>query len=163
MLGMARGVYREWLKRENLILIQGWKRNGLTDAQIAKNIGVSRPTFEVWRSKYPRIDEAVKIGKQQANFIVEGELFKRAVNGNVTAMIFWLKNNWRDKYNDSQLSTEERNLANQRARKLSAEADIEENKAQAIKDADTDDGVVIIDDIPKDDDDAGQSKPNQRD
>ena len=36
-------------------------------------------------------------------------------------MIFWLKNNWRDKYNDSELSPEERKLAVARMKKLEAE------------------------------------------
>ena len=47
-------------------------------------------------------------------------------------MIFWLKNNWRDKYNDSQLSVEERKLAQQRTKKLIADTKISEAKAKAL-------------------------------
>lgn len=86
---MAKGVYKEWLKPEKLVLLQGWKRNGLTDEEIAKNIGISRKTLSEWKSKYRNIGDALKIGKQQANFIVENKLFKRAKDGNVTAMIFF--------------------------------------------------------------------------
>lgn len=118
---MAKGQYKKWLKKENLVLIQGWKMNGLTDEQIAKNIGIAARTLERWKNKYSQISRALKIGHEQANFIVEGELFKKAMNGNTTAMIFWLKNNWRDKYNDSELSPEERKLAVARMKKLEAE------------------------------------------
>lgn len=118
---MAKGQYKKWLENDNLILLQGWKRNGLTDEQIAGNIGVTPRTLENWKKKYVQIFRALKVGKEQANFAVEGKLFQRAMSGNTTAMIFWLKNNWRDKYNDSELSPEERKLAVARMKKLEAE------------------------------------------
>ena len=118
---MAKGQYQKWLEDDNLILLQGWKRNGLTDEQIAHNIGVTPRTLENWKNKYVQIFRALKVGKEQANFAVEGKLFQRAMSGNTTAMIFWLKNNWRDKYNDSELSPEERKLAVARMKKLEAE------------------------------------------
>lgn len=118
---MAKGIYREWLEDDNLILLQGWKRNGLTDEQIAKNIGINVRTLDKWKAKYGRIGQALKIGHEQANYAVEGKLLKKALSGNTTAMIFWLKNNWRDKYNDSELSPEERKLAVARMKKLEAE------------------------------------------
>lgn len=118
---MAKGQYQKWLESENLVLLQGWKRNGLTDEQIAHNIGINVRTLDKWKSKYGRIGQALKVGHEQANYIIEGELFKKAMKGNTTAMIFWLKNNWRDKYNDSELSPEERKLAVARMKKLEAE------------------------------------------
>lgn len=118
---MAKGQYQKWLQDDNLILLQGWKRNGLTDEQIANNIGVTPRTLENWKKKYVQIFRALKVGKEQANFAVESKLFQRAMSGNTTAMIFWLKNNWRDKYNDSELSPEERKLAVARMKKLEAE------------------------------------------
>ena len=90
---MARGQYKKWLKQENLLLLQGWKRDGLTDEQIAHNIGIRRETLYDWIKKYPNISNALKMGKEQANFIIENALFKKAKNGHVTAQIFWLKNN----------------------------------------------------------------------
>lgn len=118
---MAKGIYKKWLEDDNLILLRGWKRNGLTDEQIAKNIGINVRTLDKWKAKYGRIGQALKIGHEQANYAVEGKLLKKALSGNTTAMIFWLKNNWRDKYNDSELSPEERKLAVARMKKLEAE------------------------------------------
>lgn len=118
---MAKGVYRKWLEPDSLIMIQGWKRNGLTDEQIAHNIGVRRETLYEWAKRFPNIRNALKTGKKQANFYVENKLYHKAMEGNLTAIIFWLKNNWRDKYNDSELSPEERKLAVARMKKLEAE------------------------------------------
>lgn len=56
-------------------------------------------------------------------------MLKKALSGNTTAMIFFLKNNWRDKYNDSQLSKEERELVLANIRKAKADARIKEAKA----------------------------------
>ena len=118
---MAKALYKEWLTEEKLTLLEGWKRNGLTDEQIAHNMGINVRTLWRWKAEHTQIRQALKIGKEVANFIVENQLFQKAINGNTTAMIFWLKNNWRDKYNDSQLSPEERKLAVVRMKKLEAE------------------------------------------
>lgn len=132
---MSKGIYQKWLEPENLLLLQGWKRDGLTDEQIAKKIGISPRTLERWKNNHSQICQVLKVGKEQANFIIENELFKKAKNGNVTAMIFYLKNNWRDKYNDSELSPEERKLAKARSRKVNAEADIAEYKAKVLEES----------------------------
>lgn len=150
LLDMAKGQYQKWLKQENLVLLQGWKRNGLTDEQIADNIDINVRTLGKWKVKYGQIGQALKIGKEQANYIVESKLHKKAVEGNITAIIFWLKNNWRDKYNDSQLSKEERELRKQQARKAKAEADIACYKADLLANPDSvKDKTIIVDDIPK--------------
>lgn len=130
---MAKGQYQKWLEDDNLILLQGWKRNGLTDEQIAKNIGINVRTLDKWKAKYGRIGQALKIGHEQANYAVEGKLLKKALSGNTTAMIFWLKNNWRDKYNDSELSPEERRLATARMKKLKADTRISNARAKALE------------------------------
>lgn len=137
-LTVAKGLYKEWLEEDKLILLQGWKRNGLTDEQIAHNMGISMYTLSRWKGKYKQIGQALKVGREVANFIIENKLFQKAIDGNTTAMIFWLKNNWRDKYNDSQLSPDELKLAKARSRKTNAEADIAEFKAQMLKDGGTD-------------------------
>lgn len=131
---MANGQYKKWLEPDNLVLLEGWKRNGLTDQQIADNIGINRRTLDKWKNKYGHIGHALKMGHEAANYAVEGKLFRKAIQGNTTAMIFWLKNNWRDKYNDSELSPEERKLAIARKRKLDADTRISEARAKALED-----------------------------
>lgn len=126
---MAKALYKEWLKPQALQRLEGWKRNGLTDEQIANNIGIRRETLWDWQKKHPNIANALKRGKEDVNFAVENALLRKALSGNTTAMIFFLKNNWRDKYNDSQLSKEERELVLANIRKAKADARIKEAKA----------------------------------
>ena len=130
----------EWEQPEKLLLIIGWKRNGLTDVEIAKNIGIGVRTLYDWRSKSPHIMQALKRGKETANFQVENALYKKAIEGNVTAMIFYLKNNYRDKYTDDAAGPR---LRKAQIRKANAEADIMEAKAKREVSGDGTDAVNV--------------------
>mgnify|MGYP003090869989 FL=1 len=124
---MAKGKYREWLEPEGLLKLEGWARDGLTDEQIANNIGIKRQSLYDWKKKYPDISDALKKGKEVVDRAVENALLKRAlgykytevtkelvdsemfvtkevvkeVQPDTTAQIFWLKNRrpdlWRDR------------------------------------------------------------------
>lgn len=98
---MAKGKYQEWLEPEGLLKIEGWARDGLTDEQIAQNMGINPTTLYEWKKKYPKISKSLKRSKDVADRQVENALFENAINGNITAQIFWLKNRkpgkWRDK------------------------------------------------------------------
>lgn len=149
---MSKGVYKEWLTLEKLSLLEGWKRNGLTDEQIAHNIGINVRTLDKWKVKYSQIGQSLKVGHEAANLIVERELFQKAVKGNTTAMIFWLKNNWRDKYNDSALSPEEREMMKARKESIIQDTRIKKLRADAIErleasENDAGDKTILIDDI----------------
>lgn len=117
----------DWLEKDKLILLEGWARDGLTDEQIAKNIGIATSTFYEWKKKEIEFSEALKKGKEVIDFEVENALLKKALgytitlnkqkvtkDGDVvditeevhvppdtTAQIFWLKNrkpnNWKDR------------------------------------------------------------------
>lgn len=81
---MAKGRYEKWRTKENLLLIEGWARDGLTDEQVARNIGISRQTLYVWCEKYSDISDALKKGKDVADREVENALYKRAVGYRTT-------------------------------------------------------------------------------
>ena len=81
---MAKGKYEQWLTKEGLLRIQGWARDGLTDEQIAKNMGISRSTLNAWREKYSDISDTLKEGKEVADRIVENALYKSAQGYMVT-------------------------------------------------------------------------------
>lgn len=99
---MAKGKYQKWLEEENLLLLEGWARDGLTDEQIAKNMGVSAKTLWEWKNKYSNICNALKKGKEVVDYQVENALLSSALEGNTTAQIFWLKNRRPDKWRDKQ-------------------------------------------------------------
>lgn len=102
-------------------LAEGWARDGLTDEQIAHNLGISKDTFYRYVKKYPDFYDSLKRGKGPVDFEVENALLKRALGGiyedsttedrlvegkkirlkkvvirsippDVVACIFWLKN-----------------------------------------------------------------------
>lgn len=115
----------KWIKEEGLLKIEGWARDGLTDEQIAQNMGISARTLYRWKKEKQQICNALSKGKEVVDRQVENSLLKRAlgyqydeitveggietkrvtkeVAPDVTAQIFWLKNRkpevWRDKQN----------------------------------------------------------------
>ena len=106
---MAKTTYTDWEAEEKILLLQGWARNGLTNEQIASNMDVAVSTLWEWRKKSTKISNALKIGMDEADIQVENALYKAALEGNTTAMIFWLKNRrskeWRDKI-QQEITTE---------------------------------------------------------
>lgn len=101
-----------------MVILEGWARDGMTDEQIAVNMGISARTLYRWKLQYCRICQALKKGKDVADREIENALFKRAkgydvtetkiktkngvviekteitkhIPGDTTAQIFWLKN-----------------------------------------------------------------------
>ena len=109
----------EWLTDDKLILLQGWARDGLTNEQIASNIGINVKTLYDWKNKHSNISNALKDGRDVVDYQVENALLLNALGGNVTAQIFWLKNRkkmqWREKVeysgDNSELTKVEQLLA----------------------------------------------------
>lgn len=127
---MAKGKYEYWLTPEGLLELEGWARDGLTDEQIAYNVGISRSTLNSWKDKYSNISDTLKRGKEVIDRQVENALLKRAlgyeytettreyipeldemkttkkvtkqVAPDTTAQIFWLKNRKPDKWRDKR-------------------------------------------------------------
>ncbi|AGO29600.1 TPA: helix-turn-helix domain-containing protein [Staphylococcus aureus] len=103
-------------------LVEGWKRDGLTDEQIARNLGVSKHTLIKWKKNIPDFLDAIKKGKEVSDYELENALHKRAVgyyyeeetvtnkgevvkikkyeHANPTSLIFALKNRLPHKYRD---------------------------------------------------------------
>lgn len=106
----AKGKYEYWLTKEGQIRLWGWSIDGLTDADIAKNAGISLPTLYEWKKKYPEISNALKESKEVADRAVENALFNRAIAGENAAMFFWLKNRkrneWRERIENSIVTEE---------------------------------------------------------
>lgn len=76
---MAKGKYEYWLTEDGLLLLQAWARDGLTDEQIAKNIGINVKTLWTWKNTYDPICKALKKGKEVVDIEVENALFKKAL------------------------------------------------------------------------------------
>lgn len=122
----------DWLSGDNLILIKGWARDGLTDEQIAHNIGIAKSTLYEWKKKYKDFSDTLKESKEVVDRQVENALLKRAlgydydeeksvtiqksdgsfeerferitkhVSPDTTAQIFWLKNRKPEEWRDKR-------------------------------------------------------------
>ena len=140
MITIAKSKYETEVK-PRLVEIEAWKRDGLTDEQIFKNLGISRDTFYKYKEKYTDFSDALKKGKEVADIEVENALFKRAIGykykevikevkeidgkkstyvkevikempGDVGAQIFWLKNRKSSKWKDKQdIDIEDNNVS----------------------------------------------------
>lgn len=75
---MAKGKYEKWLEPDGLLLLGAWARDGLTDEQIAKNMGICRDTLIQWKKRFPDISDTLKKGKDVVDVEVENSLLKRA-------------------------------------------------------------------------------------
>lgn len=65
--------------QEKLILIEAWCRDGLTEEQIAKNLGIGVSTLSKYKVEHIEIVEALKRGKEVIDYQVENQLLKRAM------------------------------------------------------------------------------------
>lgn len=65
--------------KDKLICVEGWARSGLTEKQIAKNLGVAYSTFKEYKKKYSALSAVLKKGKEVVDFEVEGALIRRAL------------------------------------------------------------------------------------
>lgn len=76
---MAKGKYEYWLSADGLLLLRAWARDGLTDDQIADNIGIARSTLSEWKNRFPDISDALKKGKEVVDIQVENALLQKAL------------------------------------------------------------------------------------
>lgn len=81
-----KGKYKKWLEKESLILVEGWRRDGLSDHQVAKNMGINRSTLYGWLNKYEDLSNAYKKGSEVATYEVENALYKSSIGYYVEEM-----------------------------------------------------------------------------
>ncbi len=76
---MAKSTVAEWEEPDKLLLLEAWARNGLTDEQIAGNMGINVRTLYNWKKKSVRIFQSLKVNKELADIEVENALRKKAL------------------------------------------------------------------------------------
>lgn len=73
---MKAGRSKKYKGAETNKLAEKYARQGLTDKDIYKKLGVSSATFYQWRNDYPEFTEALKRGKKIPDIKVENALYK---------------------------------------------------------------------------------------
>ena len=123
------GRKTDYDQKRHPVLANALARNGYTEEQMAKFLGISNATFATWKKRHPEFLEALKTSKDEVDFQVENSLLKRAlgfeyeeteitggkdgkpvkvkktkkvVAPDTTACIFWLKNRQKERWRDVQ-------------------------------------------------------------
>lgn len=79
MAGGRKKLWDELKMSSRLNLIEHWARNGMIEADMMKNLGVSKDTFYLWKKEKPEFYDALQRGKEVADALVESALFKSAL------------------------------------------------------------------------------------
>lgn len=80
--------------------IESWVKQGATDEEIYKRLGISKQSFYTYKEKYVDLFDLLKKNYEYCTDQVENALFEKAMKGDVVAQIFWLKNRRPDKWRD---------------------------------------------------------------
>lgn len=65
--------------KPKLDLVLGWCRRGLTNEQVAENLGISVQSFDNYRKRYDEFANAIDKGREETDIHVENALVKRAL------------------------------------------------------------------------------------
>jgi len=123
---MAKPKYQEWMTEKGLKKIEKWARLGLSEEQIAHNMGISRKCLSTWKNDHSDILHAIKKGREviilelenalvksgkgyeyeeviterRDGDLIETRRVKKHMPPNPTSLIFALKNMAPDKWRD---------------------------------------------------------------
>ena len=116
-----------WTDGDGLEVVAAWARQGLTNEDIAKRVGISKATFYKWKKEHINFSNALKYNSDIADAAVENALYMKATgyeltetresineDGNTThtqtvkkeyapdtlAAFFWLKNRQPERWRD---------------------------------------------------------------
>ena len=90
--------WKEWSENEdNQRVLSAWSRAGMTDEEIARQIGISRSTLIEWK----KISEKEELQTAEERHYIEPD---------IKAIIFWLKNRkpeiWKEKIEENSVDEE---------------------------------------------------------
>ena len=137
---------------EKLSLVEGWARDGLTNIQIAENLGIGKTTFYKMVNEHPELSELLKKGKEIVDYEVENALLKRAIG-------YRYKEVTKEQILNPMTSTYELRVTKEVEKEVppdvgAAMAWLKNRKPKQWRDKpqfddEKDDGVVIIDELSK--------------
>lgn len=81
---MARPCKYETHVKPKFELIECWARDGLTDEQIAHNLGISVDSYYTYKKNHKEFSDTLKKGKEVVDYEVENALLKKSLGYNAT-------------------------------------------------------------------------------
>jgi len=97
---MPRSKYQSHVK-PYFALIKSMRRDGATEEMIYRKLDVGKTAWNDYKNKYVELSDLLKVSKESLIAKIEESLFQQALKGNMTAIIFSLKNlkssKWRDR------------------------------------------------------------------
>lgn len=69
---------KDWVQDPKLSQVCQWVSSGLSDKQIARNIGIAVSTFYEWKKKFPDFARALSEAKEKPKLELENSMFKLA-------------------------------------------------------------------------------------
>jgi len=143
--------------------VENLASRGLGTTQIARAMGVSWNTIDRNRKRSVDFEDAIKRGKAKGLAQVTNSLFTSATDGNVTAQIFYLKNQdaktWKDRVENVHATINLNDVLSGAKERIGDQmATIKKPKViNAVKSTPTDSGQLVNnqDDIKKNDNKGG--------
>ena len=96
-----------WEQPTKILVLESWARNGLKTALIAEKMGIARSTLYEWIRESPKIRDVLDQGGAFAIAFAEKMLMKKISEGDITAIIFFLKSRRGSVYNRSRNDAQE--------------------------------------------------------
>lgn len=70
--------YQDWLTKDSLLRLESWASDGLTNEDIASNIGIARQTLSRWCREHSSISDAINKGRAPVVREIENAIVKKA-------------------------------------------------------------------------------------
>lgn len=84
----VRVSWESWYSEDKIKVIEGYCRDGLTDEQIAKNVGISKAALYAWKKKHKEFKDAFKRGRAVTDVELENALFNKAVGARTKTVTY---------------------------------------------------------------------------
>ena len=70
---------KDWTSADRLVVLERWRREGMSEADIARRLDISPATLRAWARKSPPLARALETDPEVADSQVESALLKKAL------------------------------------------------------------------------------------